>query len=148
MSSTKEFNRYWSPEVEELVKQIKEARERKNTAITEFQFTVLSAFSQDYPLWKEAVDIVAQIDCLLSLSKASSNIQPAVRPEIIESSTAFVEFENLRHPCVFSASSDFIANDVKLGRGQNMILLTGPNVSFVPHTRRTRLNHALPADGR
>jgi len=47
------------------------------------------------------IRVVAQLDCLLSLSKSSAALgEPCVRPEIIESDTAIVEFEELRHPCV------------------------------------------------
>lgn len=47
------------------------------------------------------VKLVAELDCLLSLSKSSAVLgEPAVRPEIIESDTAIIEFEELRHPCV------------------------------------------------
>ena len=75
---------------------------------------------------------MAEIDCLVSLARSSMALgEPAVRPEIVESTEAFVEFEELRHPCVFSASVDFIPNDVKLGGSdeRKMVLLTGPNVS-------------------
>lgn len=47
------------------------------------------------------VRVVSQLDCLLSLSKSSAALgEPCVRPEIVESDTAIVEFEELRHPCV------------------------------------------------
>jgi DNA mismatch repair protein MSH6 len=50
----------------------------------------------------KAVKIVAEIDCLLRLAKASKAMgEPAVRPEIIESDRAFVDFKELRHPCIF-----------------------------------------------
>lgn len=44
---------------------------------------------------------VARLDCLLSLSKSSAGLgSPSVRPEIVESDAAIIEFEELRHPCV------------------------------------------------
>jgi DNA mismatch repair protein MSH6 len=49
----------------------------------------------------ETIKIVAELDCLLSLSKSSAALgEPSVRPEIVEADTAFVEFEELRHPCL------------------------------------------------
>lgn len=37
----------------------------------------------------------------MSLSKSSQALgEPAVRPEIVESDQAVIEFEELRHPCV------------------------------------------------
>lgn len=40
MSSTKAFNRYWSPEVTRLVSDLKEARERKTAVVNDFQYKV------------------------------------------------------------------------------------------------------------
>lgn len=40
MSNTKDFNRYYSPEVAKLVQNLKEARERKTTVVNDFQFKV------------------------------------------------------------------------------------------------------------
>lgn len=94
---------------------------------------VYEKFSEDYSTWLKAVKLVAEIDCLVSLARSSMALgEPAVRPEIVDSPEAFVEFEELRHPCVFSASVDFIPNDVKLGGSdqRKMVLLTGPNVSL------------------
>lgn len=101
MSSTQQFDRYYSPEVEKLVKQLKEARERKQAVVSEFQFTVYHEFDKDYATWMANIKAVAELDCLISLAKASSSLgEPAVRPEIIESDHAIIDFEELRHPCV------------------------------------------------
>lgn len=40
MSSTKQVNRYYSAEVQELVQDLKEARERKTKVVNDFQFKV------------------------------------------------------------------------------------------------------------
>lgn len=48
----------------------------------------------------------------------------------MEGDSAFVEFEQLRHPCLLNANIDFIPNDVSLGGDkENLILLTGPNMA-------------------
>jgi DNA mismatch repair protein MSH6 len=68
------------------------------------------------------------MDCLLSLAKSSADMdEPKVRPTIVESDSAYIDFENLRHPCM-SLRTDFIANDVKLGGAvARQVLLTGPS---------------------
>ncbi|KAM0787401.1 hypothetical protein ACM66B_003486 [Microbotryomycetes sp. NB124-2] len=131
MSSTKAFNRYYSPAVESLVKKLKEARERKQIVVSEFQFKVYGEFDKEYDTWMQVVRLVAELDCLMSLAKSSQALgEPSVRPEIVESDAAFVEFEELRHPCIFSATTDFIPNDVALGsNAPRMALLTGPNMA-------------------
>jgi len=53
--------------------------------------------------------------------------EPKVRPEIVESDSAYIDFEDLRHPCM-SLRTDFIANDIKLGGDvARQVLLTGPS---------------------
>lgn len=67
---------------------------------------------------------------MFSLAKASNALgEPQCRPEIIEGDSAWIDFEELRHPalCVSSTlKGDFIPNDVRLGGGVGRIaLLTG-----------------------
>ncbi|GAA5880264.1 hypothetical protein JCM1840_003414 [Sporobolomyces johnsonii] len=131
MTSTQKVNRYYSPEVAKLVSQLKEARERKGMFVNSFQFKLYGEFDKDYSTWMAVVKIVSELDCLMSLSKSSAALgEPAVRPEIVESDQAILEFEELRHPCILSASTDFIPNDVAIGGdAQNLMLLTGPNMA-------------------
>jgi DNA mismatch repair protein MSH6 len=80
--------------------------------------------------------VIAELDCLLSLAKASSDLdEPKCRPEFVNASQAFIDFQDLRHPSM-CLRSDFIANDVQLGGGDKdgeplprTILLTGPNMA-------------------
>ncbi|GAA5904211.1 mismatch repair ATPase MSH6 [Sporobolomyces salmoneus] len=131
MTSTQKVNRYYSPEVSRLVTSLKEARERKGMVVNNFQFKLYGEFDKDYSTWMTVVRTIAQLDCLMSLSKSSAALgEPCVRPEIVESDQAILEFEELRHPCVLSASTDFIPNDVAIGGdAQNLMLLTGPNMA-------------------
>lgn len=95
-------NRYYSPKVESLVKQLKEARERKQLVVSDFQYKVYGEFDKEYDTWMQVVKLVAELDCLMSLAKSSQALgEPSVRPEIVEADAAFVEFEELRHPCIF-----------------------------------------------
>ncbi len=75
--------------------------------------------------------VVAELDCLVSLAKASANLdQPKCRPEFVLAEQAFVDFEHLRHPSMCLRTADFIANDVQLGAEQpRTVLLTGPNMA-------------------
>ncbi|GAA5881916.1 hypothetical protein JCM16303_003463 [Sporobolomyces ruberrimus] len=131
ITSTQKVNRYYSPEVQRLVSALKEARERKGMVVNNFQFKLYGEFDKDYTTWMDVVRTVSQLDCLMSLSKSSAALgEPCVRPEIVESDQAILEFEELRHPCILSASTDFIPNDVAIGgQAQNLMLLTGPNMA-------------------
>jgi DNA mismatch repair protein MSH6 len=88
-------------------------------------------FDEHYGTWLAAVRIVSQLDCLISLAKASASLgQPSCRPVFVEEERSVLEFEELRHPCLLSSVEDFIPNDVQLGgKHANIDLLTGANAA-------------------
>jgi len=101
MSATKKELRYYSPKIKELVQQLKEARETRLAALKKFHSELFAEFARTSPLYLAAVKTVAEVDCLVSLAKASEAMgQPACRPEIVDSDVALVDFEELRHPCM------------------------------------------------
>jgi DNA mismatch repair protein MSH6 len=77
------------------------------------------------------VRIISQLDCLISLAKASGAIgQPSCRPVFVEDERSVLEFEELRHPCLSSSVEDFIPNDIQLGgKNASIDLLTGANAA-------------------
>ena len=111
------------------MRQLKEARENRNMAIKQFKFRIFEEFDQDRAEWLRTIRVLAELDCLFSLAKASIAIgEPACRPEFEEGDAAWVDFKELRHPtlCLSTSLKSFIPNDVKLGRDIGKItLLTG-----------------------
>lgn len=89
-------------------------------------------FDLDYAMWLAAVKITAQLDCLISLARASASIgSPSCRPEFVEDDDArgTLEFKTLRHPCI-ETTTNFIPNDIALGGDAPSInLLTGANAA-------------------
>ncbi|TDL25149.1 DNA mismatch repair protein Msh6 [Rickenella mellea] len=128
--STKAASRWQVPELSGLIRQLKEARENRNTAVKEFKYRLFGEFDQDRDVWLRTIKVMAELDCLFSLAKSSAAIgEPACRPEFVESDTAFLDFEELRHPALCLKAENFIPNDVKLGGDVGRIaLLTGPNM--------------------
>ncbi|KAJ1740610.1 DNA mismatch repair protein msh6 [Coemansia sp. RSA 1086] len=134
LSATKSVRRYWSPELRTKTKQRAEALETRAMVLDSYQTRLYARFDRHYATAMKAVSVVAEIDCLLALASASYAMgAPACRAKIVESGT--IEFEQLRHPCVAlgRGGSDFVANDIKLGRrsgedAATMVLLTGPNM--------------------
>ena len=108
------------------VRQLKEARENRSTAIKAFKFRLFAEFDTDRAVWLRFIRVFAELDCLFSLAKASIAIgEPACRPEFVEGEDAWIDFKELRHPTLSSLKS-FIPNDVKLGGEVGKIaLLTG-----------------------
>ncbi|KAF8694706.1 hypothetical protein AX14_001931 [Amanita brunnescens Koide BX004] len=132
-SGTKAKNRWVLGSLQKTIRQLKEARENRNTAIKAFKVQVYSEFDADRALWLRAIRVFAELDCLFSLAKSSVAIgEPACRPELIDGSSAWVDFQELRHPtlCLSTSLKEFIPNDVKLGGDTAKIaLLTGPNMA-------------------
>lgn len=130
---TKAKTRYVVGSLQKTVRQLKEARENRNTAIKAFKFRLFEEFDTDRVLWLRAIRVFAELDCLFSLAKSSAAIgEPSCRPEFVEGDAAFVDFEQLRHPtlCLSTNLKSFIPNDVKLGGDEGKIaLLTGPNMA-------------------
>lgn len=131
MSATQKVKRYYSPELRSLVRQLQEAQETHGQIVKEVAGRFFARFDEEYGTWLAAVRIVAQLDCLISLAKASASLgEPCCRPEFVDAERSVVEFEDLRHPCMLPNVTDFIPNDVKLGGDTaNINLLTGANAA-------------------
>ena len=133
MSATVKVKRYYFPELRSLVRQLQEAQETHGQIVKEVSGRFFVRFSEDYATWLAAVRIVAHLDCLISLAKASSSLgEPACRPIFLASdfnSRSTIEFTDLRHPCLPKVET-FIPNDITLGGSQpNISLLTGANAA-------------------
>ncbi|KAF8068932.1 muts domain V-domain-containing protein [Lyophyllum atratum] len=132
-SATKAKSRWVVRSLQGKVRQLKEARENRSTAIKAFKFRLFAEFDTDRAVWLRIIKVLAELDCLFSLAKASVAIgEPACRPEFVEGESAWVDFEELRHPtlCLSTTLKAFIPNDVKLGGDVGKIaLLTGPNMA-------------------
>ena len=131
MSATKQVKRYYFPELRHLIRQLQETQEKHNQMAKEVAGRFYAKFDKSYDKWLSSVKVVAQLDCLISLAKASSSLgQPCCRPTFVDDDRSVLEFEDLRHPCMLSNVADFIPNDVKLGgKLPNINLLTGANAA-------------------
>lgn len=131
MSATQKCKRYYSPEVRTLVRKLQEARETHGQIVKEVSARFFMRFDEEYATWLAAIRIIAHLDCLISLARASSTMaSPSCRPEFVDSDRSVLEFTDLRHPCMLSTVTDFIPNDIMLGGASpNINLLTGANAA-------------------
>ncbi|KAL7897129.1 muts domain V domain-containing protein [Trichoderma sp. SZMC 28014] len=131
MSATKDVKRWYFPQLTALVRELQEAEETHSQLIREIASRFCRKFDADYETWLKSIQIVAQLDCLVSLAKASASLgEPSCRPQFVEEERSVMEFEELRHPCMINTVDDFIPNDIKLGGDQAKInLLTGANAA-------------------
>ena len=122
------------PELAANIRSLKESRELRNTAIKNVRSRVYAEFDTDRSVYLRAIRVLSELDCLFSLARSSVALgEPSCRPEFIDSDSAFVDFEELRHPALSVSAGfrgDFIPNDVKLGGDVARIaLLTGTQQS-------------------
>ncbi|KAK2071247.1 hypothetical protein P8C59_005685 [Phyllachora maydis] len=130
MSSTSAVKRYYFRELDELVRQLQEAEETHAQMVKEAASRFFQRFDEDYDVWLQAIRIIAQLDCLVSLARSSAALgTPSCRPEWVDAQRSRVELEELRHPCMTNAVDDFIPNDIRLGGPghEKVSLLTGAN---------------------
>ncbi|KAF9264277.1 DNA mismatch repair protein Msh6 [Marasmius fiardii PR-910] len=129
-SGTKAKTRWIIPSLQKDIRSLKEARERRNSAIKLFKYRLFAEFDADRAVWLGTVRVFAELDCLFSLARSSLAIgEPSCRPMFTKGESAWVEFKNLRHPNIASLK-DFIPNNVNLGgKKGNIALLTGPNMA-------------------
>uniref|UniRef100_A0A3B1JL44 DNA mismatch repair proteins mutS family domain-containing protein n=1 Tax=Astyanax mexicanus TaxID=7994 RepID=A0A3B1JL44_ASTMX len=107
-------------------------------------------FDKNYRDWQTAVECMAVLDVLLSLSRYSQSADgPMARPEVVlpesgPQSSPFLDLRGSRHPCVTKTffGDDFIPNDIFIGcpgteeeEGEDTnkalascVLVTGPNM--------------------
>jgi DNA mismatch repair protein MSH6 len=136
MSATKQVKRYYTPELRRLVRDLLEARENHAAIVKEVASRFYARFDKDYSSWLSAVNVISQLDCLISLSRASASLGS---PSCIADADArtTVSFTDLRHPTMLTSVSDFIPNTINLGGfsdedaslNPSINLLTGANAA-------------------
>lgn len=135
MSATVKVKRYYTPQLRKLVRSLQEVRETHAMIVKDVLGRFCTRFDEDYTDWLAAVRIVAQLDCLISLARASSSLgSPSCRPQFVDdesdTSRPVVDFRDLRHPIMLTTVSDFIPNDITLGGPTPRLnLLTGANAA-------------------
>lgn len=131
MSATQQVKRYYFPDLKKLVRKLQEAQETHSQIVKEVAGRFYARFDENYDIWLAATKIIAQLDCLISLAKASSSLgTPSCRPTFVDDERSVLDLQELRHPCLLANVDDFIPNDVVLGGDNaNMTLLTGANAA-------------------
>lgn len=130
-SATAQVKRYYTPELRKLVRNLQEARETNAQCAKEAAGRFYARFDVDFPTWLAATKIIAQLDCLISLARASVALgNVSCRPKFVNDTRSVLHFEDLRHPTMLTAVDDFIPNSIGLGgEHPNINLLTGANAA-------------------
>lgn len=103
-----------------MVSRLEDVEVKLKDHLKDFAQFIFNLFRENYSSWDALNSILAEIDCLCSLSAISflsngimcrpelSPMDPDVEP--------FVYMEDARHPCVCMTGINFIPNDIKIGK--------------------------------
>lgn len=79
-------------------------------------------------------EILAKIDFHFAKARYACSIK-AIQPEIIYSK--FIEIENMKHPLLIDCDKEVVANDFRIGKDYNAVIITGSNTGGKTVTLKT-----------
>ena len=147
-SGPKQVNKYRTPFVEALVKELEQALEVQQVRKAKGMQVIFEKFDSERSLWTAAASVTATLDALGSLAVMAGN-PGYCRPEILDCTPDKDPVINIvqgRHPVVEKSfhSTDFIPNDLHLGckddQQTRLLLLSGLNMGG----KSTMLTSNLP----
>ncbi len=122
--------RYITQELKEYEEKILGAEEKILSIETRLFNDLVISLSDYISAIQLNSNLIAQVDCLLSFTKASAE-NKYVRPEVNDSDV--IDIKQGRHPVIekqLPVGEAYIANDVYLdSESQQVIMITGPNMS-------------------
>lgn len=132
MSQTKNYKRYRTPEIKELITQLEEVENERLKLRSECQKRFIERFTKSSDGWDSIVETLSDLDCLISLSKASQRWgQHSCRPKFVTKESeeakghAYMKIKQMKHPCIKERCKP---NDILLDE-KYVLLITGPNAS-------------------
>ncbi|KAK3681528.1 Mismatch repair protein msh3 [Vermiconidia calcicola] len=127
ISGTKKVSRYHAPEVVKLIRERDQHKEALANACDVAFTNLLAEIGSKYQAFRDCVQSLALLDCLLSLADVAS--QPGYcKPEFADD--VGIDIEGGRHPMVEQLLLDtFVPNGVHLSSPETRaLLITGPNM--------------------
>lgn len=92
-----------------------------------FFLEVFNKFYLKQSIWLQAISCLAELDCLVSLSKLKNEMEPFSSRPILTEENVFL-LEDVYHPCLISLVSNFVNNDITFSQDVSALLITGPNM--------------------
>lgn len=114
------YSRYVTDQSRKLVVDVQYVEQQIKEQMGLFVGYFFEQFRKNQKTWERFIAIIAEIDCLVSISIYSFQ-SGGVRPSFVEEGFDLVE---AKHPCL--QAGDVIANDINLD--SKIMLLTGPNM--------------------
>ena len=128
-SKRKGYERFHTREIQGFVKQIEIIEQKIDEEKWPFMQMIFEQFHEHKETWSMAIEVLANIDCLIALSKVvqQTTEMSLVRPTFSEV-PGHLEVDGLVHPLVVNEVRDFIPNDISISPENPMLLITGPNM--------------------
>lgn len=129
ISGTKKVSRFHTPEVIKLIRERDQSKEALANACDVAFAELLTEVGTKYQTFRNCIQSLATLDCLLSLAEIAS--QPGyTKPEfIVDSNEVRIEVTEGRHPMVEQLLLDtYVPNDISLSTKERALLITGPNM--------------------
>lgn len=118
--------RFITPELKQFEDKILGARERALAREKRLYEALLERLAETLPALQTTVAALAEIDVLTDLAERAAALDLA-RPELIDDIE--ISYTAGRHLGVEQASdASFVPNDLTLGHGRRMLIVTGPNM--------------------
>jgi DNA mismatch repair protein MSH3 len=127
VSGTKTNSRFHTPEIVKFIRERDQQKEALAAACDHAFKDLLADISAKYQLFRDCIQNLATLDCLLSLASIAQ--QPGyVKPTFVDDTT--IQVEGARHPIVEQLLLDhYVPNDVQLSHASTRaLLITGPNM--------------------
>lgn len=127
VSGTKKVSRFHPPEIVKLLRERDQHKESLAAECDKAYKDLLADISTKYQLFRDTIQSLATLDCLLSLANVAS--QPGyVRPSF--TSEIKIDVVGARHPMVEQLLIDaYVPNDIAIAHdGTRALLVTGPNM--------------------
>lgn len=122
------YQRYYTKNIKKLADELEIEEDKLKNELRPFLLLILSEFMEYHDIWKKAIELVAEFDCLLSLSKVSmGQTFPMTRPILTENPSE-LSIKDLHHPILASRVQSFIPNDLSFTSETTAFVLTGPNM--------------------
>ena len=127
VSGTKANSRFHPPEVVKFVRERDQHKEALAAACDDAFKELLADISTKYQLFRDCIQNLATLDCLLSLATTAQ--QPGyVKPAFVDENV--IQVDGARHPMVERLLLDaYVPNDIQLSHDSTRaLLITGPNM--------------------
>ena len=118
--------RYITQELKEKEAQILRAEEKASSLEYQLFVSIREKCKEYSDKLQDLAKILSELDMMQSFAKVS-NENGYVKPEINQNNV--IDIRNGRHPVLETSIDNYVPNDVKMNENENILLITGPNMS-------------------